>query len=66
MIWESTGSRYEGRIAKKGQNQNEDSGTIKTADVVHNDTESNHAIIYKEMLSESLYLLSGENFRDLK
>ena len=38
---------------------------LNTADVVHNDIESHHTIKYKEMLSEPLYFLSGENFRDI-
>lgn len=36
---------------------------LNIAHVVHNDTKSHHAIKYKEMLSESLYFLSRENFR---
>lgn len=36
------------------------------ADVVHSDIESKNAIKYKEILCQSLYFLSGENFKDLE
>lgn len=39
---------------------------LNIVDVVHSDIESKNAIKYKEILCQSLYFLSGENFKDLE